>query len=606
MARDPEALLASLERGDPLMMESSSSCDPPSLKTNITPCQDQESEEEQLSTAAVNSSSVLDESLYFDSVNDASYFTSNENTDHDISKKGTAQSEEEEGEEDEEEKEEDPLSRMKRQQEMIALEEKHFQRVVNAYEHYLDHSLAQIAKAESDYLKLPKRHRKILKGIRGMKDGNQKKSGFGSERFDELRQAARCNNLIISKIIAPHQIFDNPELLDTERAILERTTTSDSARRSYGGEGHVEESNARPSPPQGTNAGMESSPDASEDELMHDAEQEGARQSASSPGVSGKPSMIQQTQPTADGPCLPSGADMEKVRSTLKLFVRDWSSLGERERQICYKPIVDELIRRFGSGNGCANAYFEENTTNTSATSDRGFNEMSDCRDFSFRRGSSLMEARAKVSVLVPGSGLGRLAYEIAREGFTCQGNEFSFYMLLASNFVLNRSDGSNYYAIYPWIHSYNNHQRFEDQVKPVMIPDVLPSNLPVTADFSMAAGDFLEVYRDPASFDCVATSFFIDTAHNVVAYIERIWEILRPGGCWINFGPLLYHYSDMQGEQSVELSLDEVLDVARHYGFVIERETRDIECTYIGSERGMMNVVYKCAFFVAVKPGDM
>ena len=40
--------------------------------------------------------------------------------------------------------------------------------------------------------------------------------------------------------------------------------------------------------------------------------------------------------------------------------------------------------------------------------------------------------------------------------------------------------------------------------------------------------------------FDCVATVFFIDTAHNVIAYIETIYNILKPGGYWINLGKAL------------------------------------------------------------------
>ena len=44
-----------------------------------------------------------------------------------------------------------------------------------------------------------------------------------------------------------------------------------------------------------------------------------------------------------------------------------------------------------------------------------------------------------EISILVPGAGLGRLAFEIARRGYTCQGNEFSLFMLFASNFVLNK-----------------------------------------------------------------------------------------------------------------------------------------------------------------------
>ena len=38
-------------------------------------------------------------------------------------------------------------------------------------------------------------------------------------------------------------------------------------------------------------------------------------------------------------------------------------------------------------------------------------------------------------------------------------------------------------------------------------------------------------------SWNCVATVFFIDTAHNVIDYIEAIYKILQPGGCWINLG---------------------------------------------------------------------
>ena len=41
--------------------------------------------------------------------------------------------------------------------------------------------------------------------------------------------------------------------------------------------------------------------------------------------------------------------------------------------------------------------------------------------------------------------------------------------------------------------------------------------------------------------------SFFIDTANNIISYIETIYNLLKKDGLWVNFGPLLYHYADME-----------------------------------------------------------
>lgn len=39
--------------------------------------------------------------------------------------------------------------------------------------------------------------------------------------------------------------------------------------------------------------------------------------------------------------------DMEKVRTTIKQFFRDWSEEGAAERDLCYKPIIDEIVSRY-------------------------------------------------------------------------------------------------------------------------------------------------------------------------------------------------------------------------------------------------------------------
>jgi hypothetical protein len=92
----------------------------------------------------------------------------------------------------------------------------------------------------------------------------------------------------------------------------------------------------------------------------------------------------------------------------------------------------------------------------------------------------------------------------------------------------------------------------------------VILSLLIYTSDFHDS------LYLGADDWDCVATVFFIDTARNVIEYIETIYKILQPGGYWINLGPLLYHFSDMANESSIELPYDKLREVIVKFGFEI------------------------------------
>ncbi|PAA65187.1 hypothetical protein BOX15_Mlig014030g1, partial [Macrostomum lignano] len=242
--------------------------------------------------------------------------------------------------------------------------------------------------------------------------------------------------------------------------------------------------------------------------------------------------------------------DMDKVRSTIKQFARDWSLDGANERALCYEPMLREIDRLFPAEN---------------------------CPD------------RSEVRVLVPGAGLGRLAWEVARLGFSCQGNEWSLYMLFCSYFVINRCSEPNCFTLYPWVHQFCNNWSWADQLRPITFPDVSPADLPKSGSFSMAAGDFLEIYTEPEAWDCVATVFFIDTAHNIAAYVETIGRILKPGGYWINLGPLLYHFADVPGEASIELDYATLRQLVLGSGFELLTENTDIRCGYTQNEASML-----------------
>ena len=51
---------------------------------------------------------------------------------------------------------------------------------------------------------------------------------------------------------------------------------------------------------------------------------------------------------------------------------------------------------------------------------------------------------------------------------------------------------------------------------------------------------------------------------------MDKIWFLLKPGGFWINFGPLLYHFSDAPSEKSIELSYEQIKRVMLKIGFKI------------------------------------
>ncbi|NP_001305164.1 uncharacterized protein LOC100381551 isoform 1 [Zea mays] len=258
--------------------------------------------------------------------------------------------------------------------------------------------------------------------------------------------------------------------------------------------------------------------------------------------------------------------DVDKVRCIVRNIVRDWGDEGQKERDECYKPILEELNRLFPN--------------------------RSDQRP---------------PSCLVPGAGLGRLALDISSLGFVSQGNEFSYYMLICSNFILNHTQEANEWSIYPWIHSNCNSLSDNDQLRPVSFPDIHPSSAGITEGFSMCAGDFVEVYSEESqesAWDAVVTCFFLDTAHNIVEYIEIISKVLKDGGVWINLGPLLYHFADSYGpddDMSIELSLEDVKKVAYHYGFTMEVE-KMIETTYTANMKAMMQNRYRAAFWTMRK----
>ncbi|KAJ5764906.1 hypothetical protein N7520_004465 [Penicillium odoratum] len=281
-----------------------------------------------------------------------------------------------------------------------------------------------------------------------------------------------------------------------------------------------------------------------------------------------------------------TSSDVNKAHSTIRQFYRDWSAEGRIEREVCYDPVLQDLRNEFQT-----------------------------------RRA-----AGEEIRVLVPGAGLGRLVFEVCLAGFDAEGNEISYHQLLASSWVLNHTDGPQAHALHPFALHFSNLKSRAQQLRSVMIPDVHPGTAMKAAGssdigtMSMSAADFVVLYNQPENreaFDAVATVFFIDTAPNLIRYIEAIRHCLKPNGIWINVGPLLWHFEDGHKDNdgdatgigepgNVELTEEEVVSLVERMGFRFETQPGDRRsCGYIQDADSMLQNLYQPSHWVVRKVAE-
>ncbi|PWW79000.1 putative trehalase [Tuber magnatum] len=221
--------------------------------------------------------------------------------------------------------------------------------------------------------------------------------------------------------------------------------------------------------------------------------------------------------------------DHTSVIQSLKHFVRDWSTSGAHERDPTFVPILSTLETLSPGGGG---------------------------------------DSRARQKILVPGAGLGRLAYEISALGFTTIANEYSFYMSMAHRWVLSLADHDTeriQHTYYPFTTWWSHQRESRNVLRGVTFPDAHLSSEALKR-YTLLEGDFTKLFlddRERGSYDVIVTLFFIDTARNIVEYLQNIHAVLKTGGTWINLGPLLYGTGPW-----VEPSLEEILQMAQRLGF--------------------------------------
>jgi carnosine N-methyltransferase len=234
---------------------------------------------------------------------------------------------------------------------------------------------------------------------------------------------------------------------------------------------------------------------------------------------------------------------------------RDWTNERKKEREMHYKPIIESV---------------QKNVPKNS-------------------------------KILLPGAALLRLGYELAKLGYDIDANDYNFYNIVLCDYLFNYSK-KNQFEFQPLIRSFSNYLTEDAVFRKFSFPDE-DINLEGKGKMTMFAGDFTKMYNDmPNSYDCVITCFFIDTAKNIIEYIDVIEKVLKKGGIWINFGPLSYHWVGYQNIPTIELPYDKLKEVIINYGFEYLHEETNKTVIYCEIEDFMKNDVFNCVFFTCRK----
>ncbi|KAH5247460.1 hypothetical protein HBI71_178070 [Parastagonospora nodorum] len=220
---------------------------------------------------------------------------------------------------------------------------------------------------------------------------------------------------------------------------------------------------------------------------------------------------------------------------------RDWTTQGAKERQAVFPPLVNKLEHFFNR------------------------------------------ERKGK-KVLVPGSGMGRLASDIADLGYDVTANELDYGSILAYHLLINHTVSLQEHTLQPFITKWTHQANPSSRYSTLTVPDHWPNKT-----VKLVEGDFLEMFPQDGEFDAIVTLFFIDIGENVIDFLSNIHRLLKTGGVWINLGPLKWGT-----HTALQLSAEEVLQLADVLGFDVDHASRkSIDSLYAEQPETLLKFTY-------------
>lgn len=200
-------------------------------------------------------------------------------------------------------------------------------------------------------------------------------------------------------------------------------------------------------------------------------------------------------------------------------------------------------------------------------------------------------------SVFVPGAGTGRFACEVAARYDECYALDNAFHMVRDFYNVLNEE------VIIHDINLHRNVIKSEDVVQKWRLTfrppdDGLFNPVSAPANLSFFVGDALNAPFPDSFFSAIMCIYFIDIIP-LRRQLDQAERLLKPGGIFLNFGPLRYGRGDINNM----LSGEEILSAFKDAGFEILAKDV-VRNTQFADPFGLTQIESRNFVFVARKVG--
>ena len=229
------------------------------------------------------------------------------------------------------------------------------------------------------------------------------------------------------------------------------------------------------------------------------------------------------------------------------------------------------------------------------------------------------LNGRAGGSVLLPGCGTARLAWELSNQlpDALVIGTDTSAAQLAVARHMLGCTQPGTL-SIHPFLEESKNNADDDARLTKLVVPDVAPGPPPANLVLALqppsslellpgagAVGDASTPGTDepllPRQVDVVVTCFFLDCLPDTLSAVRAIRDALAPGGVWVFAGPLEYHHWP-----GLVPTLSQLRELAHEEGLEPLGEPRFVSAPYLGKAGSLLHrQQYRAALFACRRRKD-